>query len=122
MTLIQVVTHIIKQVEIIVIAAVKAVKRGIIISNFPKSQTVKGSITVANQKNLEKKLDELKKTVKTLVLPESVKDNAVQKTEALKRALANVEMAIRTNKHKPQKTNKTPKTKTHKKTKPKKYI
>lgn len=66
-----VVSNIIQTVQDTAVASVNALKNHTFtttIKNLPKTQAVKGSVTVANQKNLEKELREHKKVQKSVLI------------------------------------------------------
>lgn len=63
------VENIILSIENTAIAAVNAIRTNLFkvkVSNFPKTQSVKGTVTVANQKNVEVKLKDMGSTLKDL--------------------------------------------------------
>lgn len=63
------VENIILSIENTAVAAVNAIRTNLFkvkVTNFPKTQSVKGTVTVANQKNLEKEVKSVDKSVKKL--------------------------------------------------------
>jgi len=62
--------NIINTIQNVGIASVNAIKAhtfGVSVKNFPKNQTVSGTVTVANQKNVEKKLSDSHLTQKSVL-------------------------------------------------------
>jgi len=62
--------NIINTIQNVGIASVNAIKAhtfGVTVKNFPKNQTVSGTVTVANQKNVEKKLSDSHLTQKSVL-------------------------------------------------------
>ncbi len=56
------INFIVRQIEAITVAAISAIRKtvfGVNVKNFPKTQDVKGSVVVANQKNVEELLRKL---------------------------------------------------------------
>jgi hypothetical protein len=63
------VENIISSIENIAVATVNAIRVNLFkvrVDNFPKTQSVKGTVTVANQKNLEKEVRNINKSIKKI--------------------------------------------------------
>jgi hypothetical protein len=106
MTIEESLNYLLKQLETITTVAVQSVRSNIFkvtVGNFPKTQDVKGTVVVGNQKNVENKLEEITKAVRgipSVTIPKSFEVSNFPKSEKIVIPEFPAEMTVKN----PQKT------------------